>query len=137
MLKRFGVAVEEELLKDYDELLAACGYANRSEAIRDLIRDALVKRDWQSGSAEAAGAVVLVYDHHQRELQSRLTELQHQAHDRIISTMHVHLDHDNCIEVVLLRGKSRDLAKIGDRLIATRGVKHGRVVATTIGARLA
>jgi len=135
MLKRFGVAVEEALLARFDGLLSSRGYANRSEAIRDLIRDALVQRDWQSGSAESAGAVVLVYDHHQREVQARLTELQHQAHDRIISTMHAHLDHDNCIEVVLLRGKPRELERIGNRLIATRGVKHGRVVAATIGAR--
>jgi CopG family nickel-responsive transcriptional regulator len=136
MLKRFGVAVEEDLLKGFDALVSSRGYANRSEAIRDLIRDALVQRDWQSGSAEAAAAVVLVYDHHRRELQARLTELQHQAHDRIISTMHAHLDHDNCIEVVLLRGKPAELEQIGDRLIATRGVKHGRVVSTSMGKHL-
>ncbi len=136
MLRRFGVSVEDSLLVGFDELVAARGYSNRSEAIRDLIRDALVQRDWQSGSGEAAGAVVLVYDHHRRGLQAKLTELQHEVHHCIISTMHAHLDHDNCIEVLLLRGKPADLRGIGERLIATRGVKHGRVVSTTVGDRL-
>jgi CopG family nickel-responsive transcriptional regulator len=136
MLKRFGVSLEDDLLDGFDELVATQGYANRSEAIRDLIRDALVRRDWQSGGGDAAGAVVFVYDHRRRELQAKLTELQHQVHDRIISTMHAHLDHDNCIEVVLLRGKPQELKEFGERLIATRGVKHGRVVFTTLGAHL-
>jgi CopG family nickel-responsive transcriptional regulator len=136
MLKRFGVSVAADLLEGFDELVASRGYANRSEAIRDLIRDALVQREWESGDAEAAGAVVLVYDHHRRELQARLTRLQHEAHDRIISTMHAHLDHDNCIEVILLRGKPGQLKGIGEKLIATRGVKHGRVVSTTMGKHL-
>jgi CopG family nickel-responsive transcriptional regulator len=136
MLRRFGVSLEDDLLAGFDKLIVSRGYANRSEAIRDLIRDSLVRRDWETGGGEAAGAVVLVYDHHRRELQSRLTELQHGAHRRIVATMHAHLDHDNCIELVLLRGKASDLRAIGDQLIATRGVKHGRMVFTTLGKRL-
>ena len=136
MLKRFGVSLEDDLLAGFDRLIASRGYANRSEAIRDLIRDALVARDWQSGTAEAAGAAVLVYDHHRRDLQAKLTDIQHDTHERIIATMHAHLDHDNCIEILLLRGKPAELKAIGDRLISTRGVKHGRMVFTTIGKRL-
>lgn len=136
MVKRFGVSLEDDLLEGFDELVSKRGYANRSEAIRDLIRDALVQRSWESGRAEAAGAVILVYDHHRRELQAKLTEIQHQVHDSIISTMHAHLDHDNCIEVVLLRGKPGEIHCIGDKLIATRGVKHGRFVGTTLGTHL-
>lgn len=136
MLQRFGVAVEEDLLAQFDGLVADRGYANRSEAIRDLIRDALVQRSWKEGREEAAGAVVLVYDHHKRDLQARLTDVQHEAHHHIISTMHAHLDHDNCMEVVLLRGKPREIASVADGLIAVRGVKHGRLVSTTLGRRL-
>jgi CopG family nickel-responsive transcriptional regulator len=136
MLKRFGVAIEAGLLLRFDRLIHKRRSANRSEAIRDLIRDALVQQEWVTGDGEAAAAVVLVYNHHQRQLQGRMTELQHQDHERIISTMHAHLDHDNCMEVVLLRGKPADLRRIGERLIAIRGVKHGRVVSTTLGAEL-
>lgn len=136
MLKRFGVAVEDDLLGQFDGLVADRGYANRSEAIRDLIRDALVQRAWQTGRQKAAGAVVLVYDHHKRDLQARLTDVQHAARHHIISTMHAHLDHDNCMEVVLLRGKPREIAAVADGLIAVRGVKHGRLVSTTLGRRL-
>jgi CopG family nickel-responsive transcriptional regulator len=136
MLSRIGVSLEHSLLADFDVMIASRGYANRSEAIRDLIRDALVSREWESGSPEGAGAVVLVYDHRRRDLQARLTDIQHQAHSQIIGAMHAHLDHDNCIEVVLLRGKTARLREIGDRLIATRGVKHGRMVFTTVGKRL-
>jgi len=136
MLKRFGVAVEDDLLVQFDGLVASRGYANRSEAIRDLIRDALVQRAWQSGKQEAAGAVVLVYDHRKRDLQARLTDAQHDAHRHIISTMHAHLDHDNCMEVVLLRGRPKELNAIADSLLSVRGVKHGRMVSTTLGERL-
>jgi CopG family nickel-responsive transcriptional regulator len=136
MLKRFGVSLEDDLLAGFDRLVAARGYTNRSEAIRDLIRDALVQRDWQAGTTEAAGVVVLVYDHHRRDLQARLTRLQHKAHRRIIAAMHSHLDHDNCIELILLRGKPADVSALGDALIATRGVKHGRLVLTTLGKHL-
>jgi len=137
MIRRFGVSLETELLDDFDALVESRGYGNRSEAIRDLIRAALVERDWESGTVEAAGAVVLVYDHRRRDLQARLTELQHSSHEHILATMHAHLDHDNCIEVVLLRGAAAEIKAIGERLIATRGVKHGRVVSTTLGDRLA
>ena len=134
MLKRFGVSLEEDLLVAFDALVTARGYTNRSEAIRDLIRDALVDRDWASDDAETAAAVVLVYDHHRRDLASKLTDLQHRALGVTIAAMHAHLDHDNCLEVILLRGKARELKRIGDQLIATKGVKHGRLVGTTTGS---
>ena len=136
MLKRFGVSLEGDLLEGFDKLVADRGYTNRSEAIRNLIRDALVKRSWETGTASVAGAVVLVYDHHRRGLQTRLTRLQHASRRRIISTMHAHLDHDNCIELVLVHGKPPVLRSLADRLMATRGVKHGGIVLTTSGSHL-
>ena len=133
MLKRFGVSLEEDLLVAFDTLVSERGYANRSEAIRDLIRQTLVDREWVSDDSETAAAVVLVYDHHRRDLSSKLTELQHRSLGATIASVHAHLDHDNCLEVVLLRGKARELKRIGDQLISSKGVKHGRLVGTTTG----
>lgn len=135
MLKRFGVSLEEDLLENFDKLIDGSGYANRSEAIRDLIRDALVQNEWKE-EKETAGAVILVYDHHRRGLGEKITEAQHHHFAQIISTLHVHLDHDNCLEVVLLKGMAGEIRKIADALISTKGVKHGRFVGTTTGESL-
>src|SRR5262249_7903668 len=120
----------------FDRLIAQRGYTNRSQAFRDLIRDELVEKAWESPESSVVGTVTLVYDHHVRLLNEKLTDLQHDHHKSILSTLHVHLDHDNCLEVMVVRGKSADVRKIADALISTRGVKHGRLTITTSGAEL-
>jgi CopG family nickel-responsive transcriptional regulator len=135
-LCRIGVAINEELLAQFDKLLEKRGYTNRSEAFRDLIRNELVKERWDSPNSEVFGTVTLVYDHHVRLLTEKLTELQHKHHSSIISATHVHLDHDNCLEVILVRGRAAAVEKLANALIATKGVKHGRFTATTSGRDL-
>jgi CopG family nickel-responsive transcriptional regulator len=135
-LTRIGVAIGEELLAKFDKLIAKRGYSNRSEAFRDLIRNELVQEDWQAPNVEVFGTVTLIYNHHTRLLTERLTDLQHQFHSSIVSTMHVHLDHDNCLEVILVRGKAPAVRELSDALISTKGVKHGKFTGTGSGARL-
>jgi len=132
-LTRFGISLDSGLLGSFDRLIPGKGYANRSEAIRDLIRDALVREEWEEGTAETAGTITLVYSHETRELQDTLTDLQHGHHAAIVSTMHIHLDGHNCLEVLVVRGKGRDLKRIADRLIGTKGVKHGKLTLATTG----
>ncbi len=136
-LARFGVSIEEPLLAQFDRLIAKKGYANRSEALRDLIRESLVKEQWNLGTAEAVGTVTLVYSHDVHELADKLTDLQHAHYRQIVSTLHVHLDPHHCLEVLVLRGKAKDLKAIAERLIGTRGVKHGTFSATSEGRALA
>ncbi len=133
---RFGVSLPQELLKRFDAEIRRKGYDNRSEAIRDLIRDNLVRSEWETAGGETAAAVVLVYDHHKRGLTSRLMEKQHKYHEYIISTMHAHLDHDNCMEVVLLRGKAEMVKKIAENLASQKHVKLGRFVPATLGKKI-
>ncbi len=133
---RFGVSLDEKLLRQFDRLIVRKGYANRSEAIRDLIREALVREQWDLGTEEAVGTITLVYDHHTRDLADKLTDLQHAHYESIVSTLHVHLDAHHCLEVLVLRGAARALKEIADRLIGTRGVKHGTFSATTEGRAL-
>jgi len=133
-LSRIGVAIDTGLLEKFDRLIAERGYTNRSEAFRDLIRDDLVRKDAESPDSQVIGTVTLVYDHHVRLLQEKLTAIQHDHHHSILSTLHVHLDHDNCLEVLVVRGRSEEVRKIADVLISTKGVKHGRLVITTTGA---
>jgi CopG family transcriptional regulator, nickel-responsive regulator len=135
-LSRIGVAIDSDLLDQFDQLIAKRGYTNRSEAFRDLIRDELVQKSWESPESNVVGTVTLVYDHHVRMLNEKLTDMQHEFHQSILSTLHVHLDHDNCLEVLVMRGKSADVQKIADALISTKGVKHGRLTITTSGAEL-
>jgi CopG family nickel-responsive transcriptional regulator len=130
---RFGVSIEERLLERFDELIAEKAYVNRSEALRDLIRASLVDEQWNVGDAESVGTVTLVYDHHAHDLSDKLTDHQHIHHHEIVSTLHVHLDAEHCLEVVVLRGVARDIKRIADELIGTKGVKHGKFVATTTG----
>jgi CopG family nickel-responsive transcriptional regulator len=133
-LSRIGVAIDTGLLEKFDGLIAERGYTNRSEAFRDLIRDELVRKDAESPDSKVIGTVTLVYDHHVRLLQEKLTSIQHDHHHSILSTLHVHLDHDNCLEVLVVRGRSAEVRKVADALISTKGVKHGRLVITTSGA---
>ena len=135
-LARIGIALSEDLLKEFDDLIARRGYTNRSEAFRDLIRNELVNKISGSGDAKVFGTVTLVYDHHARLLSEKLTDLQHQYYAAIMLTVHVHLDHDNCLEVILVRGKSSLVQALANALIATKGVKHGRFTLTTSGRDL-
>jgi CopG family nickel-responsive transcriptional regulator len=135
-LSRIGVAIDSELLDQFDKLIEQRGYTNRSEAFRDLIRDELVEKAWESPESHVVGTVTLVYDHHVRMLNEKLTDIQHDHHHNVLSTLHVHLDHDNCLEVLVVRGTSASVRKIADALISTKGVKHGRLTITTSGAEL-
>ncbi len=135
-ITRFGISLDDGLLKRFDRLISEKGYANRSEAIRDLIRDSLVKGEWEDGTKETVGTITLVYSHHTRELPDTLADLQHNFYTSIISTMHVHLDKHNCLEVLVVRGKATDIKKIADRLIGTKGVKHGKLSVTTTGREM-
>jgi CopG family nickel-responsive transcriptional regulator len=130
---RFGVSIEERLLERFDALIAEKAYVNRSEALRDLIRASLVEEQWNVGDGEVIGTVTLVYDHHASDLAEKLTEHQHSHHEEVVSTLHVHLDAHHCLEVVVLRGAAPELKRIADGLIGTKGVKHGKFVATTTG----
>jgi CopG family nickel-responsive transcriptional regulator len=135
-ITRFGMSLDEILLKRFDDLISKKGYSNRSEAIRDLIRDALVMQEWQGTTAETVGTITIVYSHEKKELPDLLTRLQHLYHNLIISSMHIHLDEHNCLELIAVRGKARDIKKIADRLIGAKGVKHGKLSLTTTGKRL-
>jgi CopG family nickel-responsive transcriptional regulator len=130
-LVRFGVSMEQDLLERFDALCSDKGYATRSEAIRDMVRDQLVEDELHRGNAQAVGTLTVVYDHHQRELQEKLTNFQHDHLDAIVSTVHVHLSAHLCLEVVILRGVTGEIKRIGDGLIAAKGVKHGKLVITT------
>jgi CopG family nickel-responsive transcriptional regulator len=132
-LIRFGVSMDSRLLSRFDQLIADKGYSNRSEAIRDLIRDELVEQSWDKEEGETVGTITLVYNHEMRALTEKLVEYQHQVHGAVISSLHVHLDKHNCLEVLVVRGKGREIKKVADRLIGTKGVKHGKLVTTTTG----
>ena len=133
---RFGVSLDSDLLDKFDRLCADKNYTTRSEAIRDLIRNALVGQKWAEGGVELAGTVSLVYDHHHSDLAQKLTEIQHDAHDLVVSVLHVHLDHHNCLEVLVLKGDAGRIKELAERLISTRGVKHGNLGLTTTGQDL-
>ncbi|MCX7703759.1 MAG: nickel-responsive transcriptional regulator NikR [Planctomycetota bacterium] len=132
-LARFSVSIEKELLERLDSFLERKGYANRSEALRDFIREMLAEEELKNPNASAIAAVSIVYDHHRLELPDRLTELQHEHHKAIASTLHVHIDEHNCLEVVVLRGRAGRLARIADALIGMNGVKFGKVLLTVPG----
>ena len=127
-LSRTGVSIDSALLEQFDRFIENQGYANRSEAFRDLIRDRLVATSVVAPNAEVVGTVTLIYDHHSRLLPERLTDIQHEHHAEIISTVHAHLDHDTCLEVVVVKGKSWRVQQLADLLIITKGVQHGRLV---------
>ncbi len=135
MLKRFSVSLKQNLLADFDKFIRRCQYDNRSEAVRDLIRKALVQREWEADK-NVIGVITLVYDHHQHQLQETITQLQHDFHKHIISTTHVHMDHDNCLEVIIIRGKALEVRDLSERLIATKGVKNGDLAMSSTGKHL-
>ncbi len=133
---RFGVSLDEALLAQFDRVIARKGYTNRSEAIRDLIRESLVREQWELGSMDVVGTLTLVYNHEVHDLSEKLTDLQHAHFKSIVSALHVHLDAHHCLEVLILRGKAKELKTIADRLIGTRGVRHGTFSATAEGRAL-
>ena len=130
---RFGVSMEKGLLDEFDALAHDKGYENRSEAIRDMVRDLLVEKKLREENTEGVGTLTLVYNHHQRELEEKLTNYQHDHLESVVSTVHVHLSHHLCLEVLILRGKSKEIRKVADGLIATKGVQHGKLLLTTAG----
>ena len=136
MTKRFGVSIPDELLVKLDKLAKKKGYNNRSEVLRDLVRDRFVDEEWAGGNTEVVGTVTLAYNHHSHALSDKLAGLQHSHFKNIISTTHIHLDEHNCLEVLVVRGKSRKVKEIADQLIATKGVKHGKLVMTSTGKEL-
>jgi len=137
-LIRFGVSLDRDLLKRFDDYLSEKGYENRSEAIRDLIRDTLVSREWETAdpTEERMAVVSIVYDHHESDLPSKLTELQHERHGVVHSALHIHLDRHNCLEILVLRGAVGSILDLGNKLISTRGVRHGKMILTTTGKGL-
>ncbi|RLE29618.1 nickel-responsive transcriptional regulator NikR [Candidatus Acetothermia bacterium] len=134
-LVRFGVSMEEGLLARFDALIRELGYSNRSEAIRDLVRERLVRHEWEAGE-EVVGVIVLLYEHHKRELSDALIDLQHRHHRLVIATMHVHLDADNCLEILAVRGPGPDLQRLAEHLRSLKGVKHGQLAVTSTGRTL-
>ncbi len=136
-LARFGISIDQPLLDSFDELISEKGYGNRSEAIRDMIRNALVEDQVErADTTPTVGTVTLVYDHHTRDLSDKLTEHQHSHHDVIVSALHVHLDAHHCLEVVVVRGTAGQVKRLADELIGTKGVKHGKLVLTTAGQEI-
>ncbi len=135
-LVRFGVSMNERLLDVFDKKIVSRGYANRSEAVRDMIRNRLVEMEWEDVNQEVAGTITLIYDHHVRGLSALLTELQHNWHDLILSTMHVHLDHHNCLEVLVIKGPAGQAREVADKLVGVKGVKHGKLTITSTGEQL-
>lgn len=135
MLKRFSVSLEEPLLEKFDDYISRHGYSNRSEAIRDLIRKKLVNEEWKRDS-EVVGVVTLVYDHHQAQLQERITDLQHNYYRLITSTTHVHMDHHNCLEVTIVKGNAAVVQELSESMIALRGVKSGNLTMSSTGGDL-
>ena len=130
---RFGVSIPSELLRPFDDRIERMGYRTRSEAIRDIMREFLVEGEWEESGEQVVGTVTLVYDHHTRELTNVLNKLQHGIHDAVVCATHVHLDEYNCLEVIVIRGSGDEVRAAADRLISTRGVKHGKLVCTTTG----
>ncbi len=136
-LMRFGVSLDKGLLNVFDKMVKQKGYVNRSEAIRDLIREKIVTEQWEKGgSAQSIGTINIVYEHHTKGLNEKLTSIQHDFHGLIVSDTHVHLDHDNCLDVIIVRGAVGTIRKIADKLISVKGVKYGKLNVATKGKDL-
>ena len=135
MLKRFSISLEEKLLNKFDQFIEGHQYDNRSEALRDLIRKALVKKEWQADK-KVMGVISLVFDHHQPNLQEKVTEVQHGFHHQIISSTHVHMDHNNCMEVIIVKGKANEVENLANKLIALRGIRDGNLAMSSTGKAL-
>lgn len=134
-LVRFGVSLDQRLLEEFDRHIRRRHYTNRSEALRDLIRDNLVGQEWDENK-ETVGTITFVYDHHVRDLTGKLTDIQHDNQGQILSGMHVHLDHDHCLEVLVVKGRGAEIKKVADALVSVKGVKHGKLTMTTTGRSL-
>ena len=131
-LFRFGVSLDKSLLDKFDRLIREKNYTNRSEALRDLIRQELVRKQWQKGR-EVAGAIIIIYDHHQRELSNKITDIQHDFQKIIMSTQHIHLDHNNCLEMIAVKGAPKEAQRLADFLKSVKGVKHGTLSMSSTG----
>ena len=139
MLERVGISLEDSLLAQFDRLIKRRGYANRSEAIRDLIREQMVQQEWAEhgkDNTERVAVVMLVYDHDSSSLAQKLTHIQHEHHGTVVSALHVHLDEHNCLEVLILRGGASEILSMGESLVSTKGVKFGKVMPATTGRHL-
>ena len=130
-VKRFGVSLEEEIMNELDKLVIKKHFPNRSQAIRYLIQEDIVEDKWKENKT-VAGAIVIVYNHHRRELNNTLLNIQHDFNDMILCVQHVHLDHDNCLETIAILGKSKKLKELADKIIAVKGIKHGKLVMTSM-----
>jgi CopG family nickel-responsive transcriptional regulator len=135
-LTRFGISLDSELLRRFDALIKRMGYGNRSEAIRDLIRDRLAAKEWEKEETETVGVLALVYDHKTPELTESLNAIQHKHIDLVVASTHVHLDAHNCLEVIIMKGSSGLIRKISDRLMISKNVKHGGLIRTTSGKHI-
>ena len=136
MVERIGISLDKDLLAQFDKLIAQKGYANRSEAVRDLIREKLVEQEWNAPKGEAVAALLLIFEHHQMHLADRMTNLEHSEFHHVVASTHVHMDHDNCLEILVLRGPGREIKELGEKLISMRGVKYGRFIPGTTGQQL-
>ena len=130
-VKRFGVSLDEDILNDLDKFVIHSHFGNRSQAIRHLIKESLVSEKWDNNKI-VAGAIVIVYDHHKRELNNKLMQVQHDSHELILSTQHIHIEHDLCLETIAVKGKAKQLLTLADKIIGTKGIKHGKLVMTDI-----
>jgi len=135
-LTRFGISIDDELLQSFDQLIEKASYQSRSEAIRDLIRNYLVQRQWEDSQGTVVGTITLVYDHHTTDIEHQLIHKQHEHIGQICASTHVHLDEHNCLEVIIVKGPAQMIRSLADHLIAQRGVKHGHLTCTTTGAAL-
>ena len=129
-MTRFGVSIEPDLLKKFDKIIKKKGYTNRSEAIRDLIRKNLITEKNKDPHAETIGTLTMIYDHHTGNLTNRLLDMQHEHTKEILSTTHIHIDHNNCLEVLVLKGKTGNIQKLADNIKSIKGIKHGELVIT-------
>ena len=133
---RFGVSLGLDLLDQFDRLIRKLGYENRSEAVRDLIRQKLIQEEWKAPDSQTFGATMLVYDHDKMSLASRLTQLQHDSYAHIVGSLHVHIDRHNCLEIIVMKGKAKELRALGDKMISLKGVAYGALNMGTTGKRL-
>ncbi len=129
-ITRFGVSIEPDLLKKFDKIIKMEGYTNRSEAIRDLVRKNLIREENKNPNAESIGTLTMIYDHHTGNLTNKLLDLQHDHTKEILSTTHIHIDHNNCLEVLVLKGKTGKIQKLADNIKSLKGIKHGELVIT-------
>lgn len=131
-LKRFGVSMEGHLLRKFDYLVTQKGYTNRSEAVRDLVRDALIQQSWEMEDQTVAGSILLFYNHHQRNLLEELTNIQHDMHDNILATTHFHLDKSSCLELIIVKGKARDIKVLSNKMTSLKGVEYGKFIVAPV-----